>query len=129
MRKLISSMVRRGLLAGFAVVLALSADANSQEQRTVLIRVTGESKFDVVYSRARTNATGAVIAGLIGAGIQAGVESNQDAARRDALRPHVSDEIWQRSFIKTFGDTLAANNFSVIWEGDKPEKNAKADIY
>ncbi len=97
-------------LAAFLQVIPAFAEA----PRTIAIEIDGKAEFDVVYHRARTNATGAVIAGLVGAGIQAGIEADQDARKRDALYPYVAEQAWRDVFIKTMTDTLAAKGLEPV---------------
>ena len=101
-------MFNRVLILATAMAgLILSAAATADEQQVVLVHVVGASKFDVVYNRAETNGTGAALGGLIGASIQAGVESSKDTATRNNMVPHIPVEVWRNSFIKTFEETLA----------------------
>lgn len=107
-----------------------SLPAFAQEQKTIQISVTGESKFDLIYYRAASNGTGAALGGLLGAGIQAGVESGKDETKRNVLREQLSHDTWKDNFLKTLEESFAVKNYSVIWaEDDKIDKKEKADIY
>jgi hypothetical protein len=112
------------------VLVLLGARAVAQESKVVLIVADDSPKFDVIYHRALTNATGAVIGGLIGAGIQAGIESEKDGKKRDAMSPHVSDQVWNDVYVKTLNETLIAKGYEPKWvtTKDKP-KDMKADVY
>ena len=104
--------------------------ATAESSRIVQIQVIGAPKFDVIYHRALTNATGAVIAGLIGAGIQSGIESGKDSKKRDAIQPFVAEHVWDDAFIKTFNESLLAKGLTPIWVGDKSDtKRESADVY
>lgn len=112
------------------VLLASSPLAGAGESRSILIEVDGEAKFDVVYHRALTNATGAVIAGLVGAGIQAGIEAERDTKKREQIRPHVGEHVWRDVYVKTLNETFRAKGIEPIWvEGDDRPKDFKADLY
>lgn len=123
-------MTHRWISALPAALLLICAQAVANESRTVQIRVDGAPKFDVVYHRALTNATGAVIGGLIGAGIQSSIESDKDAKKRETLGPHVGAGVWNDAFVKTLNETLQAKGFAPVWVEGKADPNAsKADIY
>jgi hypothetical protein len=117
-----------------AALILAAAPVSADETRAIQIRVDGEPEFDVVYHRAKTNATGAVIGGIIGAGIQAGVEADRDSDKRKEIQPHIADDVWQNVFLKTLGEALQAKGFQPQWivEGEKDAKDKakeKADVY
>ena len=95
-----------------------SEESRSSDTRTIYIDVVGEGKFEVIYHRALSNATGAVIAGLIGAGIQSGVESGKDAEKTAELSPLVNKENWKVQFLDTLNDKLESEGFEAIWVED-----------
>lgn len=95
--------------------LLFSAAPYANGVTTVYIDVVGEAEFEVFYDRALSNATGAVIAGLIGAGIQSGVESSNDAAKTRELLPLVSKDAWKTRFLDTLNETLESNGFEAVW--------------
>lgn len=102
----------------------------AEAPRTIAIEIDGKAEFDVVYHRARTNATGAVIAGPLGAGIQAGIEADRDAKKRAALYPYVAEQAWRDVFIRTMTDTLAAKGLEPVWvDAGSRSKPESADIY
>jgi hypothetical protein len=116
-----------------ALVLA-AAPVSADETHSIQIRVDGAPEFDVVYHRAKTNATGAVIGGLIGASIQAGVEADRDGDKRKEIQPHIADDVWQNAFLKTLGEALQAKGFQPQWivegeTGAKDKAKEKADVY
>ena len=81
-------------------------------------------KFDVIYHRANSNATGAVIAGLIGAGIQASVESNKDANKVKELRPLVDKGSWKTYFLDILNSKLVSKGYEALWnDGKSKPKN------
>lgn len=122
------------LSALMAALVLVAAPVSADETRAIQIRVDGTPEFDVIYHRAQTNATGAVIAGLIGAGIQAGVEADRDSDKRKQIQPHIADDVWQNVFLKTLGEALQAKGFQPQWivEGEagfKEKLKEKADVY
>jgi hypothetical protein len=117
-----------------AALILVAAPVSADETRAIQIRVDGEPEFDVVYHRAKTNATGAVIGGIIGAGIQAGIEADRDSDKRKEIQPHIADDVWQNVFLKTLGEALQAKGFQPQWiiEGAadaKDKAKEKADVY
>jgi hypothetical protein len=113
-----------------AAIFLAAAPVAAEETRVIQIRVDGAPEFDVIYHRAQTNATGAVIAGIIGAGIQAGVEADRDATKRKEFQPHIADDVWQNVFVNTLNEALLAKGFQPQWvEGKAVDKDAKADVY
>jgi hypothetical protein len=113
-----------------AALLLICTQALADESKIVQIRVDGAPKFDVIYHRALTNGTGGAIAGLIGVGIQMGIESDRDAKKREALGPHVSAGVWNDVFVKTLNEALQTKGFDPLWLDGKAEPQApKADVY
>ena len=113
-----------------AMLLLASASVAQDAPRRIAIQIEGKAEFDVIYRRALSNATGAVLGGLIGAGIQAGIESNEDAEKRDAIQPHVTQQAWRDIFIQTMTDSLAEKGLETVWvdAGTEP-KAGTADMY
>jgi hypothetical protein len=123
-------MALRWIAALPAALLLICAQAVANESRSVQIRCDSAPKFDVVYHRALTNATGAAIGGLIGAGIQSSIEHDKDAKKREALAPHVGAGVWNEVFVKTLTEALQAKGFDPLWiEGKADPQAPQADIY
>jgi hypothetical protein len=97
------------------VMLLLITSTCAADTKTVYIDIIGEGKFEVVYHRALTNATGALIAGLIGAGIQSGIESDRDSRKRDELQPLINRDSWKTEFLDTLNDKLESSGFDAVW--------------
>ena len=112
-----------------AALVLVAAPVAADTARAIQIRVDGAPKFDVVYHRAQTDATGAALGGIIGASIQAGVEADRDANKRKEMEPHIADDVWQNAFVKTLNETLAAKGYEPQWVEGKAGKDAKADVY
>lgn len=121
----------RALLSCVALALLLQAMPGVAETpRRIAIEIDGKAEFDVVYHRARTNATGAVIAGLVGAGIQAGIEADQDAKKRAELYPYVAEQAWRDVFVRTMTETLAAKGLEPVWvDAGSQAGPGSADLY
>jgi len=108
-------MFERSIVSIVATLLLLSTPIHGADTRTIYIDVIGEGRFEVIYHRALSNATGAVIAGLIGAGIQSGVEAGKDREKTEALSPLVNKENWKVKFLDTLNDKLEAEGFEAVW--------------
>ena len=119
----------RALAPAALALLLACVPALGAEPRTIAIEVDGDARFDVVYHRALTNATGAVIAGLIGAGIQAGIEADHDAKKRRELAAHVAEDAWRDVFLRTLTETLVAKGFEPVWVETDGHQRAGADLY
>ena len=118
------------LSAFTAALVLLAAPVAADEVRAIQIRVDGAPAFDVIYHRAEVNMTGAAFGGVIGAGIQAGIEADRDSTKRKELKPHVADDVWQKAFVATLHEALVAKGFDPQWvEGQASGKDAKADVY
>lgn len=101
-----------------AVLLILAGPVSAASPTIVYINVIGEADFEVVYHRAESNATGAVIAGVIGAGIQSGIEKGKDSEKEDQLRPLINRESWKEQFLDTLNDKLVAEGYEAVWVED-----------
>lgn len=114
-----------------AAMLLLAFPGFAQEpSRKIAIEIDGTAEFDVIYRRALSNATGAFLGGLIGAGIQAGIESNEDAEKRAAIYPYVAEQAWRDVFIKNMTDALAEKGLEPVWiEAGASPKPGTADMY
>lgn len=117
--------------AVFVAMLLLAFPNFAQEpSRKIAIEIDGKAEFDVIYRRALSNATGAVLGGLIGAGIQASIESNEDAEKRAAIYPYVAEQAWRDVFIKNMTDALAEKGLEPVWiEAGARPKPGTADMY
>lgn len=114
-----------------AALLMLAFPSFAQDaQRKVAIGIESEAEFDVIYHRALTDATGVVLGGLIGAGIQSGIESDADAEKRAAIHPHVAEQAWRDVFIRTVTETLAEKDLEPVWiDAGTTPKEGTADMY
>ena len=117
--------------AAATAMLLLTVPGFAQDSpRVIAIEIQGKAEFDVIHHRALNNATGAVLLGLVGAGIQAGVESSADAEKRAAIYPHVAGEAWRDIFIKTMTDSLAEKGLETVWiDAGSPHEPGTADMY
>jgi hypothetical protein len=116
-------------LAAAMLLLAIPTFAQDVPRR-IAIAVEGQAEFDVIYRRAVSNATGAFLGGLIGAGIQTGIESNEDADKRAAIHPYVAEHAWRDVFIGTMTEALAEKGLEPVWiEASASPRPGTADMY
>ena len=111
-----------------AALLLICAQAPANESKTVQIRIDGEPEFDVVYHRAKTNATGASDRRTPGCRHPGWRGSRRDSDKVKEIRPHIADDVWQNAFMKTLGEALQAKGFEPQWivEGEAdPNKKPK----
>lgn len=121
--------MRWAMCAAGAALTLIASGSSCAESRTVHIRVEGDSQFEVLYHRAKSNGTGAALGGLLGAGIQAGIESEKDRKKRDELSSHVSTTLWKDSFLPALENALLAKDHIVTWVDSKQPMKAGADLY
>lgn len=117
-------MLKRHIIFLFATLLPLSASAYAIGSKTIYIDIVGEGRFEVIYHRAKSNATGAVIAGLIGAGIQSGIEASMDQEKTNRLSPLISKETWKIQFLDTLNDKLESAGFAAVWVEDTRHRDS-----
>lgn len=107
-----------------AAFFLISSGVFAQQSKTVSILIEGESEFDVIYSRAMSNATGAVIGGLIGAGIQSSVEADRDSKLREEFEPMVHSDHWQDHFLDVLNERLEGQDISAHWAQGRDDVQA-----
>lgn len=112
-------MLSRYITTVFLAILLLSPSVYASESRIIYIETVGEGKFDVLYHRVLSNATGAVIAGLVGAGIQSSVEASKDKEKTEELSLLVRTDTWKTRFLDTLNDKLESEGFEAVWIEDK----------
>jgi hypothetical protein len=116
-------MLKKEVLTCIAAMLLLSTSSYATDTKTVYIDIIGKGKFEVIYHRALTNATGAVIAGLIGVGIQSGIESDRDSRKREELKPLINQDSWKIEFLDTLNDKLESSGFEAVWVENSKDVN------
>jgi hypothetical protein len=111
-------MFRRNIIHFIATVFLLSASVHAADTKTIYIEIVGKGEFEVIYHRVLSNAFGAAIGGLIGAGIQSSVEAGKDQKKTDELSPLIKKETWKTEFLDTLNDKLEAEGFEAVWVDD-----------
>jgi hypothetical protein len=111
-----------GTIITLLATVVFSNFLHASEKTTIYIEVVGNEKFDVIYHRATSNATGMAMAGLLGAGIQSGVESSKDATKTKEIEPMIEAESWKLHFLNTINTSLESKNYEVEWIDSKKSK-------
>lgn len=111
----------RNFITVIAATLVFAASTYANETKTIYIEIVGEGKFEVIYHRAKSNATGAVIGGLIGAGIQSGIEASKDQEKTKELNPLIKNDTWKIRFLDTLNDKLESEGFEAVWVEDSKD--------
>lgn len=111
-------MFSRNMMIVVVAIVLLSSSTYASETQTIYIETVGEGKFDVLYYRVLSTATGAAIAGFIGAGIQSGVEASKDNKKTEEISPLIKKDAWKTRFLDTLNDKLESKGFEAVWVGD-----------
>ena len=104
-------------------LFAISGNAQEPEKHVVL-HIEDEGKFEVLHSRAESTSTGAVLFGLIGAGIEEGHRSSEDTKREEAILVHIPDDACHSYLIEEFTAKMEAKGFGVSVVFDKAGRNS-----
>jgi hypothetical protein len=112
----------------FAALYVTATSVFADEPKLIHIQVDGSPQFDVIYHRALTNNTGGAIAGLIGAGIQAGIESDKDAKKRAAVSSHIKADVWNEVFVKSLNEAFLAKGYQPVWDADGKSASGAGDL-
>jgi hypothetical protein len=97
------------------------------DTKTIYIEIVGKAKFEVLYHRVTSNTVGAdvggvgflfPVGGVIGAGIQSGIEASKDEDKTKQLKPLIEKEGWKTQFLDTLNDKLEVEGFTAVWVED-----------
>ena len=108
-------MFSPNMMTVVVAIVLLSSSTYANETRTIYIETVGEGKFDVLYHRVLSTATGAAIAGIIGAGIQSGIEAGKDEKKTKELQPLIKKDTWKTRFLDTLNNKLESEGFESVW--------------
>ena len=92
-----------------ALLLLLIGVAQADEANTgkhVRLHIENPGKFEVLHSRAESTSTGAVLFGIIGAGIEESSRTSKDEVREDAILVHIPDDACHNHLVE---ELTAAN--------------------
>lgn len=110
------------------ICIALVSIPLSADVKKLNVGVSKEGKFEVFYSRAKSNTTGAALAGLIGAAIQSSAESSNDNAKTQALLAKIQDSSCSSRLLETLQEKLAEKDYQVDLTDEKSPPNLDINI-
>jgi hypothetical protein len=114
-----------------ALLVLLTGVAQADEASTgrhVQLHIEDPGKFEVLHSRAGSTNTGAVLFGLIGAGIEESSRQGKDEKREEAILVHIPDDACHNHLVEEFTARLDARGISTEVINEKPGKTA-GDAY
>jgi len=85
----------KAILLLFLCAFNVSAGANDKSPINLTI---DDGEFDIIYHRAGTNSSGAILFGLIGAAIQEGTKSSQDEEKQQQILPLITSSSCSAQF-------------------------------
>lgn len=94
----------------------------------VELRVKKEAKFDVVYDRADSSSTGAVIGGLIGAAIEEGVRGSKDTEKKNLLLGSLDDSTCTARIVNALEATLLKSEYALIRESSGTDSTLRLEL-
>ena len=114
----------RSILKFLSIIFSLlSATTGQADDKSLALLIKDNSKFEVLLHRAKSTATGAVLGGLIGAGIEDGVRSNHDNEKKSLLLNRMDEPSCSEELISTLIKKLEKKEFQI--EKIKLLKDAK----
>lgn len=115
-------IVRRSIVSVLvALLLQAGSGAIAAEPGPVLVTVEGKGKFEVLLSRAKSTATGMVIFGLIGYGVEESSRNEDDQKRESEILPYIPDHDCREAFVTSLVERLEEKGFKVAIAGrDEP---------
>jgi hypothetical protein len=121
----------RSLPTFAALLLLLIGVAQADEAGTdkhVRLHIEKPGKFEVLHSRAESTSTGAVLFGIIGAGIEESSRQGKDEKREEAILVHIPDDACHNHLVEEFTARLDAKGITTEVINEKPGKTA-GDAY
>lgn len=100
------------------------AAGRTSTERHVVLHIENPGKFEVLHSRAQSTGTGAVLFGLIGAGIEESSRKSKDVEKESAILVHIPDDACQSYLVDAFTEGLEKNGFDVTVVDGKPGKSS-----
>lgn len=106
------------------LLIGLNTNALPNEKQSVSLNLNNGGKFDVLYHRAESAATGIVLAGLIGYGIEEGIRGGKDGKKKDQLLSYISDPSCKNIFLSSLAEKLKKEGYDV--SNSQSSENVKA---
>ena len=113
----------------FSLLLFLfTLQVYSKNTTTINLSISNEGKFDVLYHRFESTATGAVFGGLIGGTIEEGVRKNKDNNKKKEILKLISNSSCKDRLISSLIEKLEDNTFEIVLE-QETKKNKKSKFW
>ena len=110
------------------VVLLLAAGGaradDAEVHRNVVVFLEDPGKFEVLYSRAESSATGAVLFGLIGYGVEESTRNSNDTKREEAIEPALGDITCDQFVVDALTSRLEEKGYAVEVREEKAPRSA-----
>lgn len=119
---------RLAAIAVAALYLAAGTASLAAEPGPVFVTVEGDGNFEVLYSRAKSTATGMVIFGLIGYGVEESSRNEEDNKREGEILQYIPDHDCREAFVAALAERLEEKGFTVALAG-RDEPPADASFY
>lgn len=116
------------LAASLLLLTGLAQPDDSGTGKHVQLHIESPGKFEVLHSRAESTSTGAVLFGIIGAGIEESSRTSKDEKREDAILVHIPDDACHNHLVEEFTARLDAKGITTEVIEEKPGKTA-GDAY
>ncbi len=103
------------LIAGLALLTTIASTDSLGEDipLTVSLEIEAVGKFEIIHSRAESTATGAVLFGLIGAGISESNRAGKDKRRKEAIAPFLDNMACAPMLIEATEERLDEKGFKL----------------
>ncbi|MFC3194029.1 hypothetical protein ACFODZ_07230 [Marinicella sediminis] len=99
------------------------------ETQSVLVQLKNKGDFDVFFHRSQSNATGAAIGGLIGAGIETGISKSKDMELEARLVEKLGEQNCHEQLIDSFTEKLEpADQYRLVGKDEADRNTLQLDI-
>jgi len=113
----------------FVLLFIISTlQSHSKGQKEINLSISNDGKFDILYHRFESTATGAILGGIIGGTIEEGVRKGKDTKKKKEILNLLSDATCRTRLIDTFIGKLSYNDIIVL-EEDNIKKNKKSKFW
>lgn len=89
------------------------AESGAPAGQQVVLKLESSGEFEVLHSRAETTATGLVLFGLIGYGIEESSRASEDKKREDAILIEVPEDVCHNHVVEAMTQRLAEKEYSL----------------
>jgi len=107
---------------------ALFSYSTFASEKRIILEVSQSRNYEVVYDRASSSATGAALAGFVGAAIESGIDSGNDSKKRKKLDEFISDPACSTNLYDALKNKLSGANFEIIDKSTLSKKEIKKTL-